>query len=70
MLPAMEERPEGAMAERLHDAAERLRAAAPPPPRSDELSALEGLAHARVEVRRAQEAVDRIGALLRDLADR
>jgi hypothetical protein len=62
-----------AMAQRLQDAAERLRAAAPPPASpapADELTALEGLAHARVEVRRAQEAVERIGALLRDLDDR
>ena len=69
----MEEQPH-AMADRLHDAAARLRAAAPSPAvepaPAGELSALEGLAHARLEVRRAQEAVDRIGALLRDLADR
>jgi hypothetical protein len=69
----MEEQRADAMAQRLQDAAERLRAAAPPPESSepaDELTALEGLAHARVEVRRAQEAVERIGALLRDLDDR
>jgi hypothetical protein len=65
----MEERAD-AMAQRLQDAAERLRASAPPPEPGGELSALEGLAHARLEVRRAQEAVDRIGALLRDLDDR
>jgi hypothetical protein len=65
----MEERAD-AMTQRLQDAAERLRSAAPPPPPADELSALEGLAHARVEVRRAQEAVERIGALLRDLDER
>ena len=69
----MEEERADAMSQRLQDAAERLRAAAPPPASpepADELTALEGLAHARVEVRRAQEAVERIGALLRDLDDR
>ena len=66
----MEERAD-AMARRLQDAAERLRSSAPPPqPPADELTALEGLAHARLEVRRAQEAVERIGALLRDIDDR
>jgi hypothetical protein len=65
----MEERAD-AMAQRLQDAAERLRASAPAPEPADELTALEGLAHARVEVRRAQQAVERIGALLRDLDDR
>jgi DNA-binding ferritin-like protein len=66
----MEERADE-LAQRLQDAAERLRASAPQPPEpADELSALEGLAHARVEVRRAQDAVDRIGALLGDLDDR
>jgi DNA-binding ferritin-like protein len=66
----MEERADE-LARRLQDAAERLRASAPPPPQPvDELSALEGLSHARVDVRRAQDAVDRIGALLRDLDDR
>ena len=66
----MEERAD-AMAQRLQDAAERLRASAPPPAEpSGELSALEGLAHARLEVQRAQDAVERIGALLRDLDDR
>jgi hypothetical protein len=65
----MEERAD-AMARRLQDAADRLRASTPPPPPSHELNALEGLAHARLEVRRAQDAVERIGALLRDLDDR
>jgi len=65
----MEDRAD-AMARRLHDAAERLRAYAPPPEPGGELNALEGLAHARLEVRRAQDAVERIGALLRDLDDR
>jgi hypothetical protein len=66
----MEEERADVMAQRLQDAAERLRASAPRPAPGAELTALEGLAHARVEVRRAQDAVERIGALLRDLDDR